>query len=121
MAYTIVWPTSLPQVVQKGYSEKGGVLVLKTPQDSGPAKLRKIGNKAQILSVSFLMTSAQVTALETFVKNTVQGVIRFGFPHPRLGTMAEVRLVPQGEGDYYTLSYAAPGFYNVSLELEVLP
>lgn len=120
MAYTIVWPATLPQVVQKGYSEKGGVLVLKTPQDSGPAKMRKIGNKPQVLSVSFLMTGAQVAALEIFVKNTVQGVTRFGFPHPRLGTVTEVRLIPQGEGDYYTIAYAAPDFYNVSLELEVL-
>jgi hypothetical protein len=35
--------------------------------------------------------------------------------------VSEVRIVPQGEGDYYTLSYVAPGYYTVNLTLEVLP
>lgn len=121
MAYTIVWPPSLPQVPQKGYSETGGVLVVKTPTDSGPSKMRKRGNKPQLLNVQFLMTSAQVTTFETFVRSTIQGTIRFGFPHPRLGVVSEVRIVPQGDGDYYTLTYTAPGYYNVQLQLEILP
>ena len=121
MAYSITWHPDLPQVPQKGYTETGGVLVIRTPMDSGPAKMRKRGAKPQTLNMSFLMTSAQVTTLETFVKTTIQGTIRFGFPHPRLNTMSEVRIVPQGEGDYYTLSYVAPGYYTVQLTLEILP
>lgn len=121
MAYSIVWPTTLPQVPQKGYTETGGVLVVRTPTDSGPAKMRKRGNRPQTLNVQFLMTTTQVSALETFVKTTIQGTVRFGFPHPRLGGVSEVRIVPQGEGDYYTLSYVAPGYYSVNLTLEILP
>lgn len=121
MAYSYVWPTSLPQSPQKGYSESGGVLVIRTPTDSGPAKQRKRGNKPQILNVQFIMSTAQVTTLETFIKTTLGGVTRFGFPHPRLGTVSEVRVVPQGEGDLYNLSYVAPGYYNVQLQLEILP
>lgn len=121
MAYTYVWPTALPQVPQKGYSETGGVLVVKTPQDKGPAKMRKLGSKPQMLNVSFLMTTAQLTTLETFVKTTTGGVSRFGFTHPRTGVIVEVRIVPQGEGDYYTLTYVAPGYYTVQLQFEVLP
>jgi len=121
MAYSYIWPISLPQSPQKGYTETGGVLTVRTPQDSGPAKLRYIGNKPQVLSVTFLMTTTQVTALENFVKTTIRGTARFGFPHPRLTTTVEARIVPQGEGDYYTLTYAAPGYYSVSLILEVLP
>ena len=121
MAYSIIWPLTLPQVPQKGFTESGGVLVVRTPTDSGPAKMRKRGSKPQTLNVQFLMTTAQTILLETFVKTTIQGTIRFGFPHPRTGVVSEVRIVPQGEGDYYTLSYVAPGYYNVSLTLEVLP
>lgn len=121
MAYSIVWPLTLPQSPQKGYTETGGVLVVRTPTDSGPAKMRKRGNRPQTLNVQFLMTTAQVALLETFVKTTIQGTTRFGFPHPWLGVVSEVRIVPQGEGEYYTLSYAAPGYYNVQLTLEVLP
>ena len=121
MAYSIVWPPTLPQSPQKGYTETGGVLVVRTPTDSGPAKMRKRGNRPQTLNVQFLMTTAQVSTLETFVKTTIQGTVRFGFPHPRLGVVSEVRIVPQGEGEYYNLSYAAPGYYNVNLALEVLP
>jgi len=121
MAYSIVWPPTLPQVPQKGYTETGGVLVVRTPTDSGPAKMRKRGNRPQTLNVQFLMTTAQVSLLETFVKTTIQGTVRFGFPHPRLGVVSEVRIVPQGEGEYYTLSYVAPGYYSVNLALEVLP
>jgi hypothetical protein len=121
MAASYTWPLSLPQSPQKGYSETGGVLTDRTPQDSGPAKLRYIGNKPQVLSVTFLMTTAQVTTLENFVKNTTRGTARFYFPHPRLSTPVEARIVPQGEGEYYTLSYVAPGYYSVPLILEVLP
>lgn len=121
------WPPSLPQVPQKGYSETGGVLIVRTPTDSGPAKLRARGKKPDLLNVQFLMTKDQVTTFENFVKNQIRGVLRFTFPHPRLSvsttnpTLVEVRIVPQGEGDYYTLSYAAPDYYNVQLQLEILP
>lgn len=121
MAYTYIWPLSLPQAPQKGYTETGGVLMVRTPQDKGPAKMRKLGSKPQTLNVSFLMTTLQVSTLETFVKTTISGTARFGFTHPRTGVVVEVRIVPQGEGDYYNLSYVAPGYYNVSLTLEVLP
>ena len=121
MAYTYVWPTSLPQVPQKGYNETGGVLIKRTPQDMGPAKLRKRGLKPQVLNLSFLMTEAQVLTLETFVKTTINGTARFGFTHPRTRSIVEVRIVPQGDGEHYNLTYTAPGYYTVTTQFEVLP
>ena len=119
-AYT--WSSfGLPANPQKGYTETGGVLVLRTPTDQGPAKLRYRGVKPQILNLTFLMTSAQVTILENFVKNTLKGTARFYFTHPRTGFNSEVRIVPQGGGDYYTISYVAPGYYNIAIQFEVLP
>lgn len=115
------WPPGLPQSPQKGYSETGGVLLVRTPQDAGPAKMRRRGEKVQDLNISFLMTTAQVTLLETFTKYTLNGTARFNFTHPRTNTQVEVRVVPQGDGELYTLSYTAPGYYTVQLKFEVLP
>lgn len=122
------WPTTLPQVPQKGYTETGGVLILRTPTDAGPAKMRRRGESPQGLNVSFLMSGAQVSSFEDFVKTTLRGVKRFNFPHPRLKsgtppvpTSVEVRIVPQGSGDLYTLTYAAPDYWTVSMQLEILP
>lgn len=121
MAYAYVWPPTLPQSPQKGFTETGGVLVLRTPMDAGPAKQRRRGKKPQELSLTFIMTTAQTQTLETFVKDTLRGTARFGFKHPRLNTIVETRIVPQGAGDLYSFSYLAPGFWSVSLELEILP
>lgn len=120
MAVTYYWPASLPQVPQKGYSEDIGMNVLVTPMDAGPAKMRRRSKKPSKLSVSFLLTTAQVATLENFVLNTLQGIARFGFPHPRTAATVEARVVPQ-EGVHFRLQYTAPGYYTASMTLEVLP
>lgn len=119
MAY--VWPGSLPQVPQKGFSETGGALIVRTPMDSGPAKQRTRGKLPSKLTISFIMTTAQVTTLETFVRDTIKGSARFEFPHPRTQQTVEVRMIPQGEGDLYTVSYLAPGYWSINTSFEVLP
>jgi len=121
MAYTYIWPASLPQSPQKGFVETGGVLILRTPMDSGPAKQRRRGQRPQGLQVTFIMTTAQTQTLETFVQDTLQGTARFGFKHPRLNTTIETRIVPQAEGQLYSFTYLAPGYWTVSLQLEILP
>ena len=120
MAYSYVWPVTLPQVPQKGYSESIGVNILRTPMDAGPAKQRRRGNKPSNLNVAFIMTTAQVALLETFCTSTIKGVARFGFTHPRTKVIEEVRIVPQSEGVLYNLSYLAPEYWTVTLQLEVL-
>lgn len=121
MAYTYVWPVSLPQSPQKGFTETGGALIVRTPMDSGPAKMRRRGKSVNKLTLNFIMTSAQVTTMEDFIDNSIKGTARFGFTHPRKNTIAEVRIVPQGEGDLYTLTYLAPGYWTVNVVFEVLP
>ena len=121
MAVSYVWPGSLPQSVLTGYSEDGGVNILRTPTTAGPAKQRKRGNYVPKLGVRFAMTATQVATLETFVHDTLKGTARFGFPHPRLRTQAEVRIVPQEEGKLYSLSDSGFGLWMVSMTLEVLP
>jgi hypothetical protein len=114
-----VWPPSLPQTVQKGYTESIGFNILRTPMDSGPAKMRFRGKKPDTLKVSFIMTDAQVSTLNSFIEETIRGVSRFEFPHPRLGTK-EVRMVPSQEGNMYSLEYLEQGFYKVSIDLEIV-
>jgi len=121
MAVTYIWPGTLPQRVREDYTENSGALILRTPTDAGPAKLRRRGIRPSSLSVSFHMTDAQVATLNTFLLDTLRGVTRFGFPHPRLNTQVEVRVVPSGDGQLYSLTYITVGYWIVSMNLEVLP
>lgn len=121
MAYAYVWPPSLPQVPQKGFTETGGALILRTQMDAGLAKQRRRGLSTSQLNTSFILTSAQVTLLEEFITNTIRGVARFGFPHPRTNNIVEVRIIPQNEGTLYNLTYLAPDYWTLTLQLEVLP
>jgi hypothetical protein len=89
--------------------------------DMGPAKMRRRGQRGNILGVSFILTSQQATELDRFIKSDLKGVYRFTFTHPRTNTSVEVRIVPQGEGEFYKLTYLAPGYWNTDLTFEVLP
>jgi hypothetical protein len=123
VATSINWPTSnsFPQSPQKGFTESIAISVLRSPMDMGPAKQRRRGKRPSMLGVNFILTSAQVSTLETFVKDTIKGIYRFNFTHPRTSSSVEVRIVPQGDGEFYKLTYLAPGFYQTDLTLEVLP
>lgn len=122
MAAAYTWPTTLPQVPQRGYTETGGMNIIRTQTDTGPAKMRRRAASAANLSCQFLMTTAQVTTFETFVSTSLSGVLRFYFTHPRKLTQVEVRIVPQGNGgDLYNIDYHAPGYWMVKLTLEILP
>jgi hypothetical protein len=117
------WPTAgnFPQSPQKGFSESIGVNVIRTQTDMGPAKQRRRSRRPSTMDVSFIMTTAQTQTLEAFINNDLQGVNRFTFTHPRLYTMIDVRIVPQSDGEFFKLQYLAPGYWQTSLKLEVLP
>lgn len=121
MAYSYIWPPSLPQSPQKGYSESSGVLLLRTPMDAGPAKQRYRGKKPSTMQVSFIMTDSQVETLESFATLTLKGTARFGFTHPRTQEIVEVRILTQQDGVLYTATYLAPGYWSISMQLEILP
>jgi len=121
MAYSYVWPATLPQSPQKGYTESNGVLLVRSPMDSGPAKQRYRGKKPSVMQVTFIMSTTQIGQLETFVLTTIKGTVRFGFPHPRTAQVVEVRITPQGDGILYNTTYLAPGYWSVAMQLEILP
>lgn len=122
-----IWRSTLPQQPQKGYSESHGINIIRSNMDAGPAKQRRRSANPGTLDVSWILTSAQLEDFETFVEGTLGGVKRFKFPHPRLSTYAtqstwkEVRIVPSGSGDLYKVQYLAPGYWQVSANLEILP
>jgi len=121
MAASYTWPPTLPQQVERGFSETIGLNVLRTPMDAGPSKIRRRSARPQTLSVTFLMTTAQVAILENFILNTILGVSRFYFTHPRKQTQVETRIVSASDGAYFTSTYRAPGYWGVTLQLEILP
>ena len=118
----ISWPSTLPQTPQKGFSESVGINVIRSQTDVGPAKQRRMAQRPNVMSLNFLMTTAQTQTLETFIKNTISGVKRFTFPHPRiLNTTIDVRIIPGSDGEFFNLQYAAPGYWSTSLKFEILP
>ena len=112
---------TLPQTPNTDFTETGGVNIIRSPMDAGPAKQRKRGNKPQVMQMTFTMSADQIVIFENFVKTTLNGTARFGFPHPRLGTVIEARIIPQSGGDLYTITYINPLRYNVALQMEILP
>jgi hypothetical protein len=121
MAYSYIWPLTLPQSPQKGFTESIGALILRTSMDAGPAKQRYRGKRSNDMQVSFIMTTAQVSTLSTWITDTIKGTARFGFTHPRTQTIVETRIVPTGDGVLFTSAYLAPGYWNISLNFEILP
>lgn len=121
MATSLNWPVGLPAYVNVDYTESNGVLILSTPMDMGVSKLRRRGKKPSLLNVSYYMTNAQINTLDTFVNDTIKGTARFNFTHPRKETSIEVRIVPNGNGELYTVNYYTIDKYIVSLQLEIMP
>lgn len=117
----ILWPSSLPQLPTKNYSEDSGVLIIRTPTDQGIAKQRRKGKRASNLSVEYEMTSTQVQAFSTFVEDTIMGIKRYQITHPRTNLPVEVRILPQGDGKLYDVAYSTNNLWSVRLSLEVLP
>lgn len=117
----ITWPVGLPQSPQKDFTETIGTNIIRSAMDAGPAKQRLRSRRPTTMALSFIMTTAQTQTLETFVNDTLLGVKRFNFTHPRLGTTVECRLVPQGDGQFFSLQYRAPGYWQTNLQFEILP
>lgn len=117
------WPTinNFPQVPQKGFTESVGVNIIRSQTDAGPAKQRVRSRRPSTMQLSFIMTTEQAATLETFVRDTIRGTKRFNFLHPRTNANVEVRIVPQGDGEFYQLQYLAPGYWQTSINFEILP
>lgn len=113
------WPNSLPAYpLLDGFQETVPKTVIRTDMEQGPAKVRLRTTAAvRKMSLNYLMSKAQVTALETFYLATLQGgALAFDFTHPRSNAYVSCRFVKPPE--YITTN---GNFFKVSIELEVLP
>lgn len=110
-----VWPPTLPQNPQLGWSEKKLDNKVRSPVDNGPSKVRRqFTNPVRRLTYPLVLTEAQVATLDTFHSTTLRdGVDRFEHVHPRTGLTHDFRIV--GDLD---VSEPFDGFYRVTLELE---
>ena len=119
---TYTWPPTLPTSADsQSYSEMSGALVLVSPMDAGPAKMRYRGQKPRQFSIEMIMDNTQIATLETFINTTLRGTARFDFTHPRTQASIETRFVPSSEGKYFNISYFAPDLYRISFSLEQMP
>lgn len=122
MTASFTWPATLPQVpLFSQMSDDFGFNILSTQMDSGIAKMRKRGRRSSKMSMTFQMTTTQVGYLRTFVENTINGISRFYWEHPRTGSTMEVRLYPGSNGELYSITQVSSDRWNVSLTMEEVP
>lgn len=122
MTTAYIWPPALPQSPQMdSFSETKGVLIIRSPMDAGPAKQRRRGRRPDTMQVSFFMDASQKLVLDNFIENTIMGTARFAYKHPLTFQNLEVRIVPQQDGQFYTLQPITFNWYSISMTFEVLP
>ena len=113
------WPSTLPdKALTSGYSETPPAVVLRTPMDTGPAKVRRrFTGGTRNITVRQLLTTAQVDILDTFFMGDLGGgALAFEWINLRTGQTVEMRFKSPPKygdprGDYWPVSY----------ELEILP
>ena len=113
------WPITLPaSPLVEGFRETPPDTVLRSPMDQGPAKLRRrttAGTGA--LSLTYLLSRAQVNALMDFFNDTLAGgSLPFDFTHPVNGATLACR--------FRQMPAYAPvnaEYFRAAIELEVLP
>lgn len=121
MAYSVTWPSTLPQKPNTDFNGDFGVRVASSPMDKGAPKRRYLGKRLNMQNCTFNMSITQVNTLKSFIADTLLGTKRFGFPDPLTNTMLEVRIVPQEDGKFFTFSYITNNYLSVTLAFEVLP
>ena len=113
------WPDTLPQSpLIEGFRETPANATLRTEMETGPAKLRRRTTAATAtLSLTFLISTAQLAVLDTFYADTLQhGTLPFDYTHPVTGETVSCRFrQPPARGAL------GDGYFRASIDLEVLP
>ena len=112
------WPATLPQLVLRdGFSETTLDVVIRTPVEAGPAKLRRrISTNVRTINCNVILTTAQVAIFDSFYVTDLEGgALSFTWTSQRTGAAATLRFtgVPK---------YVTEGLdWMVNLPLEILP
>ena len=121
-----VWPGTLPNDAQYGWSESPGDSLVRTQTDAGPAKLRRrFTSTPSSFSMQFVLTKAQATRLIQFYENASDAAIAgtnggalsiTGLPHPRDNSAVTFRFLAPP-----VLTQTSFDVFRASLRLELLP
>lgn len=88
------WPVTLPTSPLVGtWSGQDQDNLLRGPADVGEGEIAiRVNSTSEVVSLSMLLTVAQVQTLRTFYRTTLGfGTKRFNFTHPILGVTKEFR------------------------------
>jgi hypothetical protein len=122
MAAAYTFPASLPQSpLMNQFRENISVNIIRSPMDLGVAKQRRRSSNPSVLDIGYIFTAANVTTFETFVLETIKGVARFNYTHPRTLEAVEVRIIPKSDGTLYSVEKQATDIFMVNFQLEILP
>lgn len=113
------WPVSLPQKpLRDGYQEVEADTNVRTPMDTGPAKVRRRFTAGpRPFTCTFEFTGAQLATFKTFVRTTLlNGSLAFDMAEPIAGTTASFRQ----KSPPRTVSVGGDN-YQTTWELEALP
>ena len=116
------WPIGLDvKTIASAYDEQPPRIIMRTPMDSGPAKVRrKLSTNTRIIPLDLRMTEAELETFDEFFMGTLLGgSLRFTWTNPRTGDAIEARIVvddSQGPAYHYDGKYC-----YVSFLMEVLP
>lgn len=111
------WP-SIPAFQINTYKESSPDNTIRSSMGIGVDKVRRRTTASPYqISFQLILTTAQLTTLETFYNTTtVGGSVRFDFTHPRTGATVKARFVsPPSWSDIYARAY------RVEINLEILP
>lgn len=114
------WPPSLPQIPLYQGRERSVDRAISSQPDWGPRKIRLRFTAAPIpVSLSFVLTLAQVDTLDVFYDTTLGGgAEEFDWLHPRTGAAVSVRFKPGAIPSYTNISFE---LYKTILEFEIMP
>lgn len=112
------WPTTLPvELLMKGYSQTSPDVLLRSSVDVGPAKVRRRCTAAvQVITGNLLLSESELGYLRTFYDTTLLGgSLRFTWLEPVTRVAKEFRFTSPIKWN------SNDGYYDVNLELEMLP
>lgn len=113
------WPATLPQELRlDGMQEQTVDVLLRSPMDAGPPKVRPLYRSAPVDIVGdMVMTTAQVATLETFYDTTLdRGTDSFDWFHPR--TRAAATFAFSARPGYAALG---AGNWRVAMQFRIWP
>ena len=113
------WPASLPQVaLADGFSESAAPNTIRTEMDVGSAKVRRrYTAEIKTYGIALLLTTAQVTTLETFYVATLEsGTLTFDWKNQRTKAAATYRFLSRP-----AYEEIGAGYWRTQLALEAIP